>query len=79
MQAEGDVDGLLLREALGIGKLGTLELRGSGRVAHVDPAHGLLGVDEVHSGGLFVVDGNGVCSTQRGGLDVLGVGYKEER
>lgn len=79
VQAEGDVDGLLLCEALGIGELGTLELGGSGRVTHVDPAHGLLGVDEVHSGGLLSVDGDGVSSTQGGGLDVLRVGYEEVR
>lgn len=56
VQAEGDVDGLLLCEALGIGELGTLELGGSRRVTHVDPAHSLLGVDEVHSSGLLSVD-----------------------
>lgn len=71
VQAEGDVDGLLLREALGIGEFGTLELGGSGGVSHVDPAHGLLGVDKIHSGGLLGFDGDGIGSAQRGGLDVL--------
>lgn len=79
VQAEGDVDGLLLREALGIGEFGTLELGGSGGVSHVDPAHGLLGVDKVHSGGLLGVDGDGIGSAQRGGLDVLWVGYEKVR
>lgn len=45
----------------------------------MNPAHGLLGVDEVHGGGLLCVDGDGVGSAQRGGLDVLGVGYQEVR
>lgn len=62
VQAEGDVDGLLLREALGIGEFGTLELGGCGGVSHVDPAHGLLGIDKVHSGGLLGVDGDGIGS-----------------
>lgn len=79
VEAEGDVDGLLLCEALGIGEPGTLELGGSRRVTHVDPAHGLLGVYEVHSSGLLSVDGDGVSSAQGGGLDVLGVGYEEVR
>lgn len=45
----------------------------------MDPAHGLLGVDEIHGSCLLGVDRDGVGSAQRGGLDVLGVGNQEVR
>lgn len=81
MEAEGDVDDPLLREALQVGDPGALEVRGRGRVAHVDPADRLLGVEEVHGRGLLggggqqAVDGG---AAQGGGLDVLGVGDQQD-
>lgn len=82
VQAEGNVDDSLLGEALQIWDLCTFEVRGRWRVSHVDPAHRLLSIHKVHGGGLFgaggqeAVDGG---ATQRGGLDVLGVGNQQDR
>lgn len=53
VEAEGDVDDPLLREALQVRDLGALEVRRRRRVAHVDPADCLLGVEEVHGRGLL--------------------------
>lgn len=82
MQAEGDVDHPLLCEALQIGNPGTFEVRGCGGVSYVDPADGLLSVQEVHSCGLFGAGGQQAvdrAAAQRGGLDVLGVGDQQDR
>lgn len=82
VQAQGDVDGALLGEALQVGDLGALELGAGGRVAHVDPAHRLLSVQEVHGGGLLGAGGQQAVdrgAAQKRGLDVLGVGYEEDR
>lgn len=82
VEAEGDVDDPLLREALQVRNPGALEVRRRGRVAHVDPADRLLGIEEVHGGGLFggggqqAVDGG---AAQGRGLDVLGVGDQQDR
>lgn len=81
MEAEGDVNDPLLRKALQVRDPGALEVRGRGRVAHVDPADRLLGVEEVHGRGLLrgrgqqAVDGG---AAQGGGLDVLGVGDQQD-
>lgn len=81
VEAEGDVDDPLLREALQVRDPGALEVRGRGRVAHVDPADRLLGVEEIHGRGLLggcgqqAVDGG---AAQGGGLDVLGVGDQQD-
>lgn len=48
----------------------------------MDPAHRFLGIHKVHGGGLFgagrqeAVDSG---ATQRGGLNVLGVGNQQDR
>ena len=80
MQAERDVDGALLHEALQVGDLGTLE-DGLGRaVAHVHPAHRVLNVVEVHGRGLLGAGGGDVGhrgSAQVRGQDVLGVGNEQ--
>lgn len=81
MQAEGDVDDPLLGEALQIGNLGTFQVRGRRGVSHVDPADGLLGVDEIHGRGLFGAGGQQAVDSgaaQGGGLDVLGVGDQQD-
>lgn len=57
MQAEGDVNDSLLCEALQIGDLGTFEVCGCGGISYMDPADSLLGVEEVHSRGLFGASG----------------------
>lgn len=81
MQAEGDVDDSFFRKALQIGDQGTFEVCGRGGVAHVDPAHSFLGVQEVHGRGLLgaggqqAVDGG---AAQGRGLDVLGVGDQQD-
>lgn len=80
MQAEGDVDDSFLGEAFQVGDLGTFEVRGCRRVAHVDPAHRLLGVHKVHGGGLLGAGGQQAVNdraAQGGGLDVLGVGDQQ--
>lgn len=82
VEAEGDVDDPLLCKALQVRNPGALEVRRRGRVTHVDPAHRLLGIEEVHGGGLFggggqqAVDGG---AAQGRGLDVLGVGDQQDR
>lgn len=81
MQAETDVDGPLVGDALHVGDLGALELRAGGGVTHVDPADGFLRVQEVHGGGLLgASEGQAVSSgaSQRRGLDVLGVGNEQD-
>lgn len=81
VEAEGDVDDPFLREGLQVGDPGALEVRRRGRVAHVDPADHLLGVEEIHGRGLLcgcgqqAVDGG---AAQGGGLDVLGVGDQQD-
>lgn len=80
VQAEGDVDDSLLCEALQIRDLGTLEVRGCGGVSHVDPADGLLGIEEVHRRRLFGAGGQQAVdrgAAQRCGLDVLRVGNQQ--
>lgn len=82
VQAKGDVDGSLLREALQIWDLGTFEVCGRGGVSYVDPANSLLGIEEVHGCGLFGAGGQQAVdsgATQGGGLDVLGVGDQQDR
>lgn len=81
VQAEGDVDDSLLSEALQIWDLGALEVCGRGRVPDVDPADGLLSIQEVHGCGLFGAGGQQAVdsgATQGGGLDVLGVGDQQD-
>lgn len=81
VEAEGDVDDPFLREGLQVRDPGALEVRRRGRVAHVDPADRLLGVEEIHGRGLLcgcgqqAVDGG---AAQGGGLDVLGVGDQQD-
>ena len=82
VQAEGNVDHPLLCEALQTGNPGTFEVRGRGGVSYVDPADGLLGVQEVHGRGLFGASGQQAvdrAAAQGGGLDVLGVGDQQDR
>lgn len=80
MQAQGDVDGPFLHEALQVGDLGTLEDGLRGAVAHVHPAHRVLHVVEVHGRGLLGAGGGDVGhggSAQVRGQDVLGVGDEQ--
>lgn len=81
MQAEGDVDGPLVSDALRVGDLGALELRAGGGVTHMDPADRFLCVQKVHGGGLLgASEGQavGIGAGQRGGLNVLGVGDEQD-
>lgn len=78
MQTEGNVDDVDVRKALGVVDLGALELRGGGAVAHVDPADGFVGKDEVHGRGLLGGDGEGLEAAQVRGLDALRVGDEEQ-
>lgn len=81
VEAEGDVDDPLLREALQVRDPGAFEVRRGGRVAHVDPADRLLGIEKVHGCGLLggggqeAVDGG---AAQGRDLDVLGVGDQQD-
>lgn len=80
VQAQGDVDGPFFHEALQVGDLGTLEDGLGGTVPHVDPAHGVLHVVEVHGRGLLGAGGGDVGhggSAQERGQDVLGVGDEQ--
>ena len=81
VQAQGDVDGADVAQDLEVGDVGTLELRGGGRVAHVDPADRLLGVDKVHGHGLLGGDGGqaGGGAAERGAADVVEVGDQQHR
>lgn len=82
VEAEGDVDDPLLREALQVWNPGALEVCRRGRVAHVDPADRLLDIEEVHGGGLFGGGGQQAVDSgaaQGRGLDVLGVGDQQDR
>lgn len=48
----------------------------------MNPADGLLSINEVHGRGLLGADGQRAVdrgAAQGGGLDVLGVGYQEDR
>lgn len=60
MQAEGDVDGPLLYEALEIGDLGTFQDRLRGTVTNMDPADCVFDVVEVHGSGLLGAGGSDV-------------------
>lgn len=82
VQAQGDVDGPFLHKALQVGDLGTLEDGLGGTVTHVDPAHRVLHVVEVHGRGLLGAGGGDVGhggSAQVRGQDVLGVGNEQHR
>lgn len=82
VQAEGDVDGALLHKALQVGDLGTLEDGLGGAVTHVNPAHRVFNVVEVHGRGLLGAGGGDVGhrgAAQVGGQDVLGVGDEQHR
>lgn len=82
MQAEGDVDGVLIHEALQARHAGTLELRLGGTVPDVHPAHSLVGVAEVHGCGLPCAgghDGRHLGPIQVCGQDVLRVGNQQHR
>ncbi len=57
VQAEGDVNGADVSDSLEVRDAGTLQLGGSGGVAYIYPADGLLRVDEVHGHGLLGGDG----------------------
>lgn len=77
MQAEGDVDGMLIHEALQARHAGTLELRLGSTVPNVHPAHSLIGVAEIHGCGLPRAggcDGGHLGPVQVRGQDVLRVG-----
>lgn len=52
MQTKGDIDGMLIHEALQAGHPGTLELCLGSTVPDMHPAYGLIGVAEVHGCGL---------------------------
>lgn len=74
MQAEGDVDGVLIHEALQARHAGTLELCLGSTVPNVHPAHRLVGVAEVHGCGLPCAsgcDGRDLGPTQVCSQDVL--------
>lgn len=58
MQAEGDVDGMLIHKALQARHPGTLELCLGSTVPNVHPAYSLIGITEVHGRGL---SGAGGC------------------
>lgn len=79
VQAERDVDGADVGDVLEVHYAGALEVRGGGRVAHVDPADRLLGVDEVHGHGLLGGDGRqpGAGAGQRRTADVVEVGDEQ--
>ena len=82
MQAEGDVDGVLIHEALQAGHAGALELCLGSAVANMHPAHRLVGVAEVHGCGLPCAggrDGGNLGPTQVRGQDVLRVGNQQHR
>ena len=81
VQAEGDVDGTDVRHRLEVGDAGALELGGGGCVAHIYPAYGLLGVDEVHGHGLLGADGGqpGRGAAQGGAADVMEVSDQQHR
>lgn len=80
MQTEGDVDGVLIHEALQARHAGTLELRLGSTVPNMYPTHSLVGVAEVHGCGLprtSGCDGRHLGPTQVRGQDVLGVGNQQ--
>lgn len=79
MQAEGDVDGADVRDGLEVGDTGALELGGSGSVAHIYPADGLLSIDEVHGHCLLGGDGGqaGRRAAQGGAADVMEVSNQQ--
>lgn len=57
VQAEGDVDGTDVYDRLQVRDVGALQLGGGRGVAHIYPAHGLIGIDEVHGHSLLGGDG----------------------
>ena len=81
MQAEGNVDGADVDDTLEVRDAGTLQLGGSRGVTDVYPAHGLLGIDKVHSHGLLGGNGGqpGRGSTQRSAADVIEVSNQQHR
>lgn len=82
MEAQGDVDGPFFHKTLQVGDLGTLEDGLGGTVTHVDPAHRVLHVVEVHGRGLLGAGGGDVGhggSAQVRGQNVLGVGNEQHR
>lgn len=77
MQAEGDVDGVLIHKAFQAWHAGTLELCLGCTVSHMYPANGLIGIAEVHGCGLSRArwcDGRNLGPTQVGSQNVLRVG-----
>lgn len=81
MQAERDVDGADVGHVLQVRDVGALEVGGGGGLAHVYPADGLLGVDEVHGHRLLGGDGGqpGRRAAQGGAADVVEVGDQQHR
>lgn len=82
VQTEGDVDGVLIHEALQAGHAGTLELCLGSAVPNMHPTHSLVGVAEVHGCGLPCTsgrDGRHLGPTQVRSQDVLGVGNQQHR
>lgn len=80
MQAEGNVDGVLIHEALQAGHAGTLELCLGSTVPNVHPAHSLVGIAEVHGRGLPSAggrDGRDLGPTQVRSQDILGIGNQQ--
>lgn len=79
MEAEGDVDGADAGDGLQVRDAGTLKVGGGGGFAHVYPADGLVGVDEVHGHGLLGGDSvePGRGAAQRGAADVVEVGDEQ--
>lgn len=81
MQAEGDVDGADVGDALEVCDAGALQVSGGGGFAHIYPADGLVAVDEVHGHGLLGGDGGqpGRLAAQRGAADVVKVSDQQHR
>lgn len=82
MQAEGDVDGVLIHKAFQARHSCTLELCLGSTVPNVHPAHSLVGIAEVHGCGLPSAggcDGGHLGPAQVCSQDVLGVGNQQHR
>lgn len=79
VEAEGDVDGADVGDGLQVRDAGTLQVGGGGGFAHVNPADGLVSIDEVHRHGLLGGDGvePGRGAAQRGAADVVEVGDEQ--
>lgn len=57
VQVDGNIYGADVSDGLQVRDPGTFQLRGIRRVPHIDPAHSLISVDEVHGHGRLGGDG----------------------